>query len=79
MNRTQPRPRYQGPLGPQPEHDAYLKAACAAKVPVSVFFLDGEAITRATIKQVGVFTILFEVEGLGEVLVYKNALKKITA
>ncbi len=61
------------------DHDAYLRAAAAAKTPVSVCFLDGEEIPAATIKQVWIFTILLNVAGAGDVLVYKNSLKKISA
>jgi len=46
---------------------------------VSVFFLDGETIPIATIEHVGMFTLLLRVPDRGEVLVYKNALKKIAA
>ncbi len=74
-NRTQP--IFNRKPKPQQDHDAYLHAASTAKVPVSVYFLDGEAIPFATIKQVSMFTILLSVEGVGDVLAYKNALKKI--
>lgn len=63
---------------PAPDHDAYLKAACDSRIPIAVFFLDGEVIERATVRQVHMFTVLLEVGG-ADVLVYKNALKKITS
>lgn len=59
------------------EHDAYLKAACKAKTPVEVHFVNGETILNVTIKQVGMFTLLLWDQSKGDVLVYKNALKKI--
>jgi sRNA-binding regulator protein Hfq len=79
MNRNQPiydRKRPHVPAQSGPDHDAYLKAALAAKTPVSVCFLDGERIPLATIRQVSTFTLLLEVAG-ETWLVYKNALKKI--
>ena len=61
------------------ETDAYLHLASRRKIPISVYFLDGEVVPLALIKQVGIFTLLLTVPAAGEVLVYKNALKKIAA
>lgn len=76
--RYAPAPKGKPPNPPRQdaEVDAYLNATCTAKTPVSVHFLDGEAIPSAVIKAVNVFTLLLEVKG-ETWLAYKNALKKI--
>lgn len=78
MNRQQPIfNRNKKPQPPKADPDGFLKAAQVAKCLVSVFFLDGEAIPFCRIKRVDQFSLVLDVEGVGDVFIMKNGLKKI--